>query len=584
MAGTGYRTFLLLFLILEGLMPLGEAQWLIFGGNKEKETTTAAHSTAKETDADFAEEELDDRSIKLTSPPLLGTTHPRELFKDIAETEIPSEKPTTPLKTTRLTEMSTNKRQTTQPTKGHTSSTGTTNDIKELLGVEEERKEQQHPEANEETVHPTNKKETTHHLTSTTTTPHIDVQTERKAIIEDSVLLMPPSSPASNTFRIQVKEEVFTIHSKGERGDIDADFAEEELDDRSIKLTSPPLLGTTHPRELFKDIAETEIPSEKPTTPLKTTRLTEMSTNKRQTTQPTKGHTSSTGTTNDIKELLGVEEERKEQQHPEANEETVHPTNKKETTHHLTSTTTTPHIDVQTERKAIIEDSVLLMPPSSPASNTFRIQVKEEVFTIHSKGERGDIGSLTSSKPEEPTILELTEGLLDINESYTSPDKKNLSNCVCPAVQGPPGPKGDRGEPGLPGLPGSPGRIGERGAVGFPGIPGLQGPPGPSGIPGHSGATENFNTLEEEKLYFHRIQNSQVLQGLRDNVDFRVSRAFQEHKGLRARKAHLVIQDFQGNRGIQDLQVQEESKDLRESQVQEDFQVKVLKAHKGQKD
>ncbi|XP_060111231.1 collagen alpha-1(XV) chain-like [Heteronotia binoei] len=61
---------------------------------------------------------------------------------------------------------------------------------------------------------------------------------------------------------------------------------------------------------------------------------------------------------------------------------------------------------------------------------------------------------------------------------------KNLTQCVCPAAQGPPGPKGEKGDQGPPGPRGLPG---ERGQLGGAGQPGPPGPPGLPGVPGPPG-------------------------------------------------------------------------------------------------
>ncbi|XP_077170331.1 uncharacterized protein LOC143825852 [Paroedura picta] len=61
---------------------------------------------------------------------------------------------------------------------------------------------------------------------------------------------------------------------------------------------------------------------------------------------------------------------------------------------------------------------------------------------------------------------------------------KNLSQCICPAAQGPPGHKGDKGDQGPPGPRGLPGERGQGGNTGQPGPPGPPGQPGPPGPPG----------------------------------------------------------------------------------------------------
>lgn len=52
MAGMGCRTLLLLFFILEGFIQPRQAQWLIFGGNVKKETTTAKPQATEDTGSD----------------------------------------------------------------------------------------------------------------------------------------------------------------------------------------------------------------------------------------------------------------------------------------------------------------------------------------------------------------------------------------------------------------------------------------------------------------------------------------------------------------------------------------------------
>ncbi|ETE68671.1 Collagen alpha-1(VIII) chain, partial [Ophiophagus hannah] len=79
--------------------------------------------------------------------------------------------------------------------------------------------------------------------------------------------------------------------------------------------------------------------------------------------------------------------------------------------------------------------------------------------------------------------------MTSVQQSTTTADSmvtpiNNISQCVCPAIPGPPGPKRIsfiEGPPGPPGVSGHPGHPGPQG------YPGPEGPQGPTGLPGHEG-------------------------------------------------------------------------------------------------
>ncbi|XP_069810124.1 collagen alpha-1(VIII) chain-like [Dendropsophus ebraccatus] len=244
MAGTGYRTVLLLIFILEGPLLPAQAQWLIFRGNTAKEEATTTQSIPKDTEKDL-EEEDDWEDVKLTTPP--ENFHHVELPEEVRETE-------TLRKTTELPQTSTIKKETDpedaqemikdkripldveeekddlehlllstrSPFVEKEDDAGHSNRLTKPSVVEEEKDKPELPDVEErmEIEHrakPKVKEVTTHAITMRETTrpipstPHpVDGKTTRKANIEETTpLLLPQSYPV-----------VFTTQKKHDREDM----------------------------------------------------------------------------------------------------------------------------------------------------------------------------------------------------------------------------------------------------------------------------------------------------------------------------------------------------------------------------
>ncbi|XP_040187279.1 collagen alpha-1(XVIII) chain-like isoform X2 [Rana temporaria] len=255
MAGMGCRTLLLLFFILEGFIQPRQAQWLIFGGNVKKETTTAQPQAIEDTDEDFAENDYDDIELEQGLPSHgPGSTHPTELPKNTKQTRGPTEP----------RDLSSAKTETTHAKRVPADLPDTADEILDFLQKEEEdvedvwhEKEHHTPSSIQpqemeiiaKTTQPTTHKKTTHLETSKfiqpqemeiiekTTQPtthkktthplapksqeadHVEMEFETKESTTALSSSSSSSTAASDDLHKIVKED-FTTHKKTNRGDL----------------------------------------------------------------------------------------------------------------------------------------------------------------------------------------------------------------------------------------------------------------------------------------------------------------------------------------------------------------------------
>ncbi|KAM4622279.1 uncharacterized protein O3C94_020098 [Discoglossus pictus] len=488
MAELGYRTPVLLILLIGALLPPGQAQWLLFGDrNKPKETTPSViNSPTPSIEDTDTENSVDTHSIKLTRPPM----------PESSTVEI---------------------RQTVDPTKHHTKQRVITTSTDHQSELRETTQPIEHPNKIME-IKPTN--------------GHIDMRETSKPINAPTEIREPTKSTESTrNGHIDMKETSKHINAPIEIRETtkSPEFTTNKMETvKSIDGSTVPK-ETTLPSDPHINMKETTY-NVKPNLKMKTKQETEISPELKETTHDAQNQTE--GPT-----LKKVTTPRKETTHPKAHKDTGH----------LMTSTSNSHQAIPTLEKVIDESIPLLTPTVETHQNkadsaqnrsnmgrgdSVSSRNTEAIYNIvednlrgaeidHEmdkwnisacvcpivpgpQGPRGETGypgppGLPGSPgrigerglmglPGLPG-LQGPPGVQGIPGHSTSLETNGIENNekILPAMVGPPGPEGQRGPPGLQGPPGFEGPEGAQGPPGLPGAVGHTGPQGPMGPKGEMG-------------------------------------------------------------------------------------------------